>query len=317
MGMAKYDRLLYILNLLRSRKNLNAEMIARECGVAERTIYRDIVALSEANIPIYYDNGYKYASGNFLPPLNFNIDEYMTLKTALESSPLYHNARSRKLIKSVRTKIEACLSPGVKERKMFAPETTSIEVKSTQNDNINEDFYAAVEDGIRKHHLIKLKYNSIQSGIMEREVEPYFLIFIEKAFYFVGYCHLRQDLRTFRIDRIMDVVLTDKTFKPRTDINPAEYFQNSWGVFSGQPVEVEIIFTGKAARVVSMSRHHRSEKVTNLDNGRVKYEVTVSGTEEICRWLMGFGGDAVVVKPLSLISEIQKRAGSILANYHR
>ncbi|MEW5925612.1 MAG: WYL domain-containing protein, partial [Candidatus Zixiibacteriota bacterium] len=97
--------------------------------------------------------------------------------------------------------------------------------------------------------------------------------------------------------------------------NPAEYFQNSWGVFSGKPVDVEVIFTGKAARVVSMSRHHRSEKVTNLDDGTVRYEVTVSGTEEICRWLMGFGGDAVVVKPLSLISEIQKRADSILKNY--
>ena len=53
--MAKYDRLLYILNLLRSRKNLNAEMLAAECGVTERTIYRDIIALSDANIPIYYD----------------------------------------------------------------------------------------------------------------------------------------------------------------------------------------------------------------------------------------------------------------------
>lgn len=314
--MAKYDRLLYILNLLRSRKNLNAEMLARECDVTERTIYRDIVALSEANIPIYYENGYKYASGNFLPPLNFDIDEYMALKTALESSPLYQSGRSRKLIKSVKMKIEACLSPAVKEKKLFTLDTTSIEVKSTQGDRINEIFYAVVEDGIRKRRIIRLTYNSIESGVREREVEPYFLIFIERAFYFVGYCHLRNDLRTFRIDRILDVVLTDRTFKPRTNINPAEYFQNSWGVFSGRPVEIEVIFTGKAARVVSMSRHHRSETVTGLENGAVKYEVTVSGVEEICRWLIGFGGDAVVVRPLSLAAEIQKRARAILNNYH-
>lgn len=117
MGMAKYDRLLYILNLLRSRRNLNAGMLAAECGVTERTIYRDIVALSDANIPIYYDKGYKYASGNFLPPLNFNIDEYIILKTVLESSPLYQSGHSRKLINSIKSKIEACLSPSVKEKR--------------------------------------------------------------------------------------------------------------------------------------------------------------------------------------------------------
>ena len=80
MGMAKYDRLLYILNLLRSRKNLNARNIAEECGVTERSIYRDILSLSEANVPIYYDCGYKLASDNFLPPLNFDFDEYQFLK---------------------------------------------------------------------------------------------------------------------------------------------------------------------------------------------------------------------------------------------
>lgn len=315
MGMAKYDRLLYILNLLRSRRNLNAGMLAAECGVTERTIYRDIVALSDANIPIYYDKGYKYASGNFLPPLNFNIDEYIILKTVLESSPLYQSGHSRKLINSIKSKIEACLSPSVKEKKMFTPQTTSVELKSTYGKRIDENFYAVVEEGIRRHRIISLKYNSIQSGVMEREVEPYFLIFIERAFYFVGYCYRRNDLRTFRIDRIIDVRLTDRKFVPRKKIDPGGYFRNSWGVFSGKPVEVEVIFSGKAARVVSLSRHHKSEKVTPLDNGSVKYEVTVSGTEEICRWLIGFGGGAVVVKPLSLARELQKRAEAILANY--
>lgn len=313
--MAKYDRLLYILNLLRSRRNLNAGMIATECGVTERTIYRDIVSLSEANIPIYYDNGYKYASGNFLPPLNFDIDEYITLKTALESSPLYKSGRSRRLIKSIKSKIEACLSPMVKKKKMFATGTTSIDIKSTLSDGYSERFYAAVEDGIRHHRILRLKYNSIQSGIMERDVEPYFLIFIEKAFYFVGYCYLRKSLRTFRIDRIMDVSLTDRTFVPRDGIDPARYFENSWGVFSGEPIEVEVIFTGKAARIVNMSKHHASEKITPLEDGVVRYEVKVSGTEEICRWLLGFGGEVTVVKPLSLVAEIERRARKILENY--
>nr|MBN2277680.1 YafY family transcriptional regulator [candidate division Zixibacteria bacterium] len=313
--MAKYDRLLYILNLLRTRRSLNAGRLARECGVTERTVYRDIVALSEANIPIYYDRGYKYASDNFLPPLNFNIDEYLTLITALESSPLYKGGPGYNLIKSIKGKIEACLPPAVKEKKKYSRPKTRIDIKSTQSVNFSDKFYAAVERGIENHQVLELTYNSIQSGIITRPVEPYFLIFIEKAFYFVAFCQLRKALRTFRIDRILKISVTDEHFHPRPDINPAEYFAGSWGVFSGDPVEIEAVFSGKAARIVGMSRHHPGEKVSRFDNDRIKYQVTVRGIEEICRWLLGYGGEVRVIKPDILKNEIKRRAKAILQTY--
>jgi len=315
MGMAKYDRLLFILNLLRTRKSLNAARLAKECEVTERTIYRDIIALSEANIPIYYDKGYKYASDNFLPPLNFNIDEYLALKTALESSPLYKSGYSRKLMKSIKTKVEACLSPAVKKKKIYSPDTMDVSIKATHSRDFSENFFAMLETGIKKNRILSIKYNSIQSGVMEREIEPYFLIFIERAFYCVGYCYLRKELRTFRIDRIVDINLTDKTFIPRKNVNPAQYFKDSWGVYGGEPVNVEIVFTGKAARVISMGRHHPNEKITRMKNGSVMYRVTVSGIEEICRWILGFGDEARVINPHSLVEKIRTIAKGIQKNY--
>ncbi|MCX6827358.1 MAG: YafY family protein, partial [candidate division Zixibacteria bacterium] len=306
--MAKYDRLLFILNLLRSRRNLNAEMIAGECEVTERTIYRDIITLSESNIPIYYDKGYKFASDNFLPALNFNLDEYLTLKTALESSPLYRSGHSRQIIKSIRSKIDSCLSPTVVQEKKYLTSTTRIDIRSTSTEQTLEKVYAIVEDAIKGNRILRIKYDSIEGGVAEREVEPYFLIFIERAFYFVGYCHLRRDLRTFRTDRIIDITLTDKKFTPRKDIDPAKYFENSWGVFSGEPVSVEVIFSGKAARIVGKGKHHPHERLERIDATSIKYTVTVRGIEEICRWLLGFGGEAKVIKPTELKIELVKRA---------
>ena len=315
MGMAKYDRLLFLLNLLRSRRNLNAAAIAKECEVNERTIYRDIIALSEAHIPIYYDNGYKLASDNFLPTLNFNLDEYLTLKTVLESSPLFKSRHSRGIIKAIRGKIEACLSPAVVKEKRFSTPTTKIVIKSASLDTVPERVYAAVENGIKHNLVVRLRYNSIQSGVIDREVEPYFLIFIEKAFYFVAYCLLRQEWRTFRTDRIIKADVTDRHFAARRDIDPVKYFENSWGVFSGDPVDIEVLFKGKAARIVELGRHHPREKVTRIDESCVKYEVTVRGIEEIGRWLVGFGGEVTVIKPESLRLEIIRRASEILKNY--
>jgi len=315
MRMAKYDRLLFILNLLRTRRNLNAAMIAAECGVTERTIYRDVISISEANVPIYYDRGYKYASDNFLPPLNFNIDEYLTLISILESSPLYKSGLETKKIRSIKAKIEACLSQNVRKEKSFASKTTRIHIKSTETGKIKNRFYATIEQGIRESKIVRLRYNSIESGISEREIEPYFMIFIERAFYFVGYCYLRGEMRTFRIDRILKVSLTDKIFRPREDVDPKAYFKDSWGVYGGEPVNVRVLMTGKAARIVQMVKHHPSEEITIIDDNKIEYRVTVSGTEEICRWLLGFGGDITVIEPNSLIKEVQKRAGNILKNY--
>ncbi|MFH0930314.1 MAG: HTH domain-containing protein, partial [Candidatus Zixiibacteriota bacterium] len=81
--MGKADRLLLILNLIRSRRNLRAKDLALECGVSERTIFRDINAISSANIPIYFENGYKFLTDAFLPPLNFSLDEYLVLYLGL------------------------------------------------------------------------------------------------------------------------------------------------------------------------------------------------------------------------------------------
>ncbi|MCK4427433.1 MAG: HTH domain-containing protein [candidate division Zixibacteria bacterium] len=88
--MAKADRLLLILNLLRSRRNLKASNLAKECEVSERTIFRDIQALSEARVPIYFDSGYKLLTDAFLPPLNFTVDELLTVysRTQLRPGPI-------------------------------------------------------------------------------------------------------------------------------------------------------------------------------------------------------------------------------------
>ena len=189
MGMAKYDRLLFILNLLRTRRNLNAAMIASECGVTERSIYRDVIALSEANIPIYYDRGYKLASDNFLPPLNFDFDEYQYLRLALDSSPLNKTKRYGRVSRQVEVKLQAVLSSDVKKKRRFAPETTHIDIDISQK--AGEEFFGPIERAIETCSVIDLLYDSVRSGPTEREVEPYFIIFKGHAFYFVAFCRLR------------------------------------------------------------------------------------------------------------------------------
>lgn len=315
MGMAKYDRLLYILNLLRARKNLNAQRLAEECGVTERSIYRDIVSLSEANVPIYYDNGYKLASGNFLPPLNFDFDEYHCLKLALESSPLAKTSKYQRLLSKIKAKVEAGLSDSVKQKKKFTPETTRIDIATSAAEKKGEKFYGAIEEAITSWRCLELEYDSIQSGLTQRIVEPYFIIFRGRAFYFVAFCRMRNDFRTFRIDRVLDVKISNETFAKRKDIDPESYFEGSWGLFSGEPVEVVVKFRGAAARVVLSGTHHPSESIERIGEDEVLYRVVTRGLEEIQRWLLGFGSDVEVVSPPQLRENLARIGDYLLSTY--
>jgi len=299
LGMHKYDRMIFILNTLRSRRNLSANRLAEECGVTERSIYRDILSLSEANVPIYYDRGYKLASDNFLPPLNFDWDEYNCLKLALESSPLAQTEKYRALIKRIKAKVDSGLSDTVKNKRRFTPATTHIEIPvSVSNDHHVQ--IANIEQAILNDQCLDIVYDSIESGKSQRIVEPYFIVFRIRAFYFVAFCRKSNDFRTFRIDRLRDVKIMEQTFVRKEGVNAESYFDDSWGVFRGEPINVTVLFRGNAAKVILSGKHHSNEQVEKLRNGTVKYQVTIRGTEEIQRWILSFGDEAEVIEPKQL-----------------
>ncbi|MBD3258826.1 WYL domain-containing protein [candidate division GN15 bacterium] len=300
MGMTKYDRLLYILNLLRSRKTLNAARLAEECGVTERSIYRDIISLSEANVPIYFDNGYKLATDNFLPPLNFSFEEYACLKTALESTPLSLSPHHADLIRRVKAKVEAGLSEPTRERKRTAVDVSHVDIVSSQVSDRAAHFYADLEQAIADQVAIEIEYDTIEHGLSERTVEPYFIIFRGHAFYFVAYCRLREGFRTFRVDRLRALRVTEEFFARRADINARTYFDGSWQLFDGEPIEVVARFHGRSARVILTGKHHPDEEVERLGEDAVDYRVTVKGLFEISRWLLGFGDEVEVLQPTEL-----------------
>ena len=314
--MNKYDRLLYILNLLRSRRNLNARMIAEECGVTERSVYRDIIALSEANVPIYYDNGYKMASDSFLPPLNFDHDEYRCLKLALESTPLKEVGSYRDLLKRIKAKVEAGLSQTVRQNSKFGPRTTLIDISVAVDQDKVTSFFETLEEAVRKSRRLSMRYDSISSGATERIVEPYFVVFRGRAFYFVGFCLLREQFRTFRVDRIISLKVMDEYFDRRAGIDAESYFEGTWQVYSGEPVEIVIRFSGAAARVVQAARHHPGEQVEHVGEDQIIYRVVSRGTAEIQRWILGFGHEAEVISPPQLRRELLDLAASLVALYH-
>jgi predicted DNA-binding transcriptional regulator YafY len=304
--MNKFDRLLYILNLLRSKQSLQAADLARECQVSERTIYKDIISLSSANVPIYFDDGYKLLTDAFLPPLNFSLDDYLVLKLGLGSSPLSINTPLGKSAKRVLSKIDSSLSQEVKNRLSDLGDPLRITLKTTIDFNKLGLIFNLIEQSILNRRTIRLDYEGLESGKSSREIDPYALIFRRHSWYLLGFCHVREEIRIFRLNRIYKVILTDKNFEKKPDFSIEEFFKNSWEIYQGELTEVKLRFFGKAVKVIESSQYHPSESLNKQDDGSLVYSVKVSGIEEISRWVLGFGEMVEVLEPVELRVNIKE-----------
>ncbi len=313
--MTKSSRLLTVLNLIRSNRVMTTSQLARECGVTERTVYRDIQSLGEAGAPVYYDKGYRLLGSAFLPPLNLTADEYLALRAAIQGSPLMEMKSHAHELKSVTAKIDAAMNGQLSEhirkqhsRMQLSPKVTA---DSTRSDLTMRLLRQAIDGDV----VLEINYHSVSSGEGVRLVDPYFIVFRGHAWDLLGYCHRHDEMRLFRIDRIHKVTITRNLFERDHKVTLEKYFEFSWDVYSGEPVEISLLLFGKAAAVVSDGKRHASQRVVKRKDGSVEYAVTVAGTEEILRWIIGFGGEARVISPPELVDQVCRLAAEILKNY--
>jgi predicted DNA-binding transcriptional regulator YafY len=200
--MGKLDRLLLILNLLRSRRNLTASDLAKECEVSERTIYRDIQVLSEARVPVYFDEGYKLLTDAFLPPLNLTADEFLILYVGLNSSPVQSVHCFRKSAKQALAKFESMIPDEIKLDYENAKDRVKFQTDKTDAYQGAGLIFDLLRQAIWPERKIKLLYVSPLSS-EEVELVPKSLLLKKGYWYLLG--QVQNRTRYFRLDLIKNV----------------------------------------------------------------------------------------------------------------
>ncbi len=216
-GVNRTDRLYGIVEELRAAAPLrrSARQLAAHYEVSVRTIERDISALQQVGVPIYADTGrrggYAIDPSRTLPPLNFTPAEAVAMSVALRQaggSPFARAAGSalRKVLAAMPGQ-EASAARELASRVGFiSPAVTpSIPV--------------VIEDALAARHVLRLDYVDKHGAPTERDVEPVMFLAREDYWYLVGWCRLRDELRAFRLDRVLGVRDTGETAPTR----PAEH----------------------------------------------------------------------------------------------
>lgn len=223
--MNRIDRLLGMLTLLQSRKYIPAEKLAEKFDISVRTVYRDIKALCEQGIPVSFEpmRGYFIVQGYFLPPVSFTNEEAnaMLLTEALVSG--FADKSIRTHFASALNKVKAVLRNNQKEQMEQLDEQIKLQVPERFVNNF--EYLSVLQTAISAKHIICLHYKNNKEESSERNIEPIGLIFYAFSWHVIGWCHLREAYRDFKVERIARVRNLYTPFTKSDHISLNEYSQ--------------------------------------------------------------------------------------------
>jgi predicted DNA-binding transcriptional regulator YafY len=221
--MNRIDRLLGMLTLLQSRKYIPAEKLAEKFDISVRTVYRDIKALCEQGIPISFESarGYFIVQGYFLPPVSFTNEEAnaMLLTEALVAG--FADKSIRTHFATALNKVKAVLRHTQKEQ--IEQLDKQIKMQVPQRFLNDFEYLSVLQSAISAKHIICLHYKNNKEELSERNIEPIGLIFYAFSWHVIGWCHLRESYRDFKVERITRVRNLYTAFTKSDHISLNEY----------------------------------------------------------------------------------------------
>jgi predicted DNA-binding transcriptional regulator YafY len=209
--MRRADRLFRIIQLLRRRRSsTTAKVLAEALEVSERTIYRDVADLVAAGTPIDGEAGvgYRLRADYDLPPLMFDREEIQALVLGARLVQQMGDAALVRAAGTVLAKVQAVLPDKLKR---VPPETRLFAPRRTKGDAMAGPLEVA-RQALEAHRKLRLDYVAEGDRRSERVVRPLAAFFWGPSWTLSAWCELRQDFRSFRLDRIERCTMLEETF---------------------------------------------------------------------------------------------------------
>ncbi len=320
---AHYARIYYIHKCLKDNRYPSIIHIAQQFEISTRTVERDIEHMRDRlGAPIYYDRsrkGYYYGEKGFqLPPIRITEKELITLYMGQRLLSQFMGSPYEGTIRGALNKISSVIPEGREVDLYSLGDIVSFDIKPLRGDEKRVlDNYRRLANAIGERKKVWLKYYSASSDkTNKRYVDPYHLRYHQGAWYLIGYCNLRRDMRVFALDRIIDLRYTEKDFRVIGGFVLEDYLSRAFAIeIGGNPREVAIKFDRHQARWVNERCWHHTQRIETLEDGSLILRFTVSGLGEVKRWVLSFGGHAEVLYPEKLREEIKSEIEGLVATY--
>ena len=336
MRNAEVIRQWTILRDLESSRRVTIDDLAERTGVSTRTIRRDLEALQSAGFPLFDEvhDGKKYwtleqRAFRRLDDTGFTLAEMTALYFSRSLVECLAATPFQRDVRSAFDKLAAALTPGMRQfldrlplvmQAKAEPGTQSLmdepatPATASRQSAPRSARVAQLLDATLHHRRAVMRYHSFSSN-REKEylIEPYRLVFAQGGLYVVAFVPEYTQLRTFAMERILSLSVTEERFEP-IDL-PADAFAHSLGVNQGTPERVEIVFESRIARYVKERTWHSSQQTEEAVDGTLTMTLNVCNDWALRSWILGFGPQARVLSPPELVRQILDEADRTRLQY--
>ena len=308
-------RVLAVLELLQTHGRMSGAELARRLEVDGRTLRRYISVLEDLGIPITSERGrhgaYMLVAGFKLPPMMFSDDEALALSVGLLAARSLGLAEGGPAVTSAQAKLERVMPANIKSRVRAVDETVALDLThpAPAGDNRALAVLSAAAQARRRVHM---SYVSSKGEGSERDFDPYGLLYRQGKWYVGGHCHLRQGLRSFRLDRVRDVRQLETPFIRPQDFDAGAHLDFSIATLP-RSIAVEVLLkTDIPTAMVELGEHIGLYEACE---GVVLFKTRTDGIEWFARQLSCLSFGFEIRTPAELTQALRAHAAEILNRY--
>lgn len=325
MGMN--ERLYLIHQLLEERKSISKSELLSRLEVSWSTLKRDLAIMKDRmNAPIVFDRelgGYRFdraptvGPAYELPGLWFSAEEIHALLTMhqllsnLDTGGLL-GGHITPLLSRLKALLGAANNPTDEVQRRIKIEMVGSRQVPLRN-------FQLVGSALLGRKRIVIDYYSRSSNaVSQREISPQRLIFYRGNWYLDGWCHLRDNLRSFSVDCINRVEMLEKKARDIPDKKLDAILGAGYGIFSGKKVKwATLIFASAAARWVASEQWHPNQKGRFLKDGSYELRVPYSQDTELMMDILKYGASVRVAAPEDLVKRASTEIANMVKTYER
>ena len=286
------SRLFKIVYYLLNKGQATAPELAEKFEVSVRTIYRDVDALSEAGIPVYAEagrNGGIHLMKDFV--LNKTVlskQEKQEILTALQSIHSVQNMGSSETLQ----KLSALF-------RLSSQNWLEVDFSRWGSRESDNKKFELLKSAVIHKKCMQIRYASSYEAISERVVHPYKIVYKARAWYLQAFCTVRQDWRTFRCNRILDLQILNESF-------PHREFPKSAESYEGKADQITLRFPKEMTyRVYD---EFDETQIQRQDNGDLIVSARMSADKWLVGFLLSFGTQVDVLSPAHLKNALAQQA---------
>ncbi len=293
----RFDRIVAILIQLQSKKIVKAQELADRFDCSLRTIYRDIRTLEASGVPIYSEAGVGYAlmEGYRLPPVMFTREEVSSFIAAEKLMQKFTDPSLGNHYASAMFKLKSVLRSTDKDYLSNIESRIVMQTAEPMFNDNSPNTLAVLFEGIAEKKQILLQYKTFDSDeTTQRNIEPVGVFHDNNNWYFLGYCHLRQDYRQFRTDRIQGIRKTESNFTIEHDALETYLTKTE----TCPTTKVRILIEKKIARYLSSEKKYHGYVSEKEIDGKIEMTFLCCDIENgFPRWFLMFGDYATILEP--------------------